>query len=46
MNPYIGDRQLDPPEEDDPDDGLTLREREQQAFDDFDPDDCDFGEAL
>lgn len=37
---YIGDRELDPPEEDDePEDGLTDAERRQKAFDDFDPPD-------
>lgn len=40
---YIGDRQLDPPEDDDPKDGLTDPERRQKAFDDYDPPDNDYG---
>lgn len=39
MNPYIGDRQLDPPEDDNPEGGLTDAERRQKEFDDVDPDD-------
>lgn len=30
---------LDPPEDEEPDDGLTEAERRQQEFDDFDPED-------
>lgn len=40
MNPYIGDRELDPPDEE-PEDGLTYAERRQKEFDDFDPQDLD-----
>lgn len=43
---YIGDRELDPPEDEDPEDGLTDAERRQKEFDDFDPPDHDFGESL
>lgn len=39
---YIGDRPLDPIEEDDLEDGLTEAERKQKEFDDFDPEDKDF----
>lgn len=43
---YLGDYNLEPPEYDEPEDGLTDAERRQKAFDDFDPDDGDFGEPL
>lgn len=40
---YLGDHNLDPPDDDDePEDGLTDAERRQKAFDDFDPPDNDF----
>lgn len=39
---YIGDRPLDPPEDDDFEDGLTEAERQQKAFDELDPEDNDF----
>lgn len=42
---YLGDHNLDPPE-DEPEDGLTDAERRQKEFDDFDPPDNDFGEPL
>lgn len=43
---YLGDYLLDPPEDDDFEDGLTDPERAQLEFDNFDPDDKDFGEPL
>ena len=43
---YLGDHNLDPPDDDDPEDGLTDAERRQKAFDDFDPPDNDYGEPL
>lgn len=44
---YLGDHNLEPPEDDEPEDGLTDAERRQKAFDDFEPPDCgDFGEPL
>ncbi|MNO84274.1 hypothetical protein D3C76_756120 [compost metagenome] len=43
---YLGDHNLDPPEDDEPEDSLTDAERRQKAFDDFDPDDNDFGDPL
>jgi hypothetical protein len=43
---YLGDYNLEPPEDDDTEDGLTDAERRQKAFDDFDPPDNDFGEPL
>lgn len=43
---YLGDYNLDPPEDDDFEDGLTDSERAQIAFDNFDPPDNDFGEPL
>jgi len=40
---YVGGPPLDPPDE--PEDGeLTADERQQKAFDDFDPPDAEFGE--
>lgn len=39
---YLGDYNLDPPEDDIPDDGLTEQERRQKAFDDFDPPEPEF----
>lgn len=36
---YLGDHNLEPPEDDEPEDGLTDAERRQKAFDDFDPTD-------
>lgn len=42
---YLGDYNLDPPE-DEPEDVLTDAERRQKEFDDFDPPDHDFGEPL
>ena len=44
MTPH--DRWLEPNDEglEELDDGLTDAERQQKAFDDFDPPDCDFGE--
>lgn len=46
MTPY--DRWLEPNEDglEEMDDGLTDAERRQKAFDDFDPDDNDFGDPL
>lgn len=45
MTPH--DRWLEPDDEDDdPEDGLTDAERRQKDFDDFDPDESDFGEPL
>lgn len=44
--PYAGDHNIDPPEDDEPEDGLTDAERQQKAFDDFDPDYEDFGDPL
>lgn len=41
--PYAGDWMLDPPEYEDPEDGLTDAERRQKAFDDYDPPDNDYG---
>lgn len=41
--PYAGDRQLDPPEDDDPEDCLTDAERRQKEFDDYDPPNNDYG---
>lgn len=43
---YIGDRPLDPPEDDEQEDGLTDAERRQKALDDFDPPDNDYGGDL
>ena len=43
MTPH--DRWLEP-DDDEPEDGLTEAERQQKAFDDFDPPDEDFGEPL
>ena len=43
---YLGDYSLDPPEDNDPEDGLTDAERKQKEFDDFEPDDSDFGDLL
>ena len=36
---YVGGPPLDPPDDDEPEDGLTDAERRQKAFDDFDPPD-------
>lgn len=46
MTPY--DRWLEPNDDglEEMDDGLTDAERRQKAFDDFDPDDNDFGDPL
>jgi len=41
---YIGDRKLEPDDDDEPEDGLTDAERRQKAFDDFDPPDAEFGD--
>lgn len=43
---YLGDYNLEPPEDDESVDGLTDAERRQKEFDDFDPDDTDFGDPL
>lgn len=43
---YIGGPPLDPPDDDEPEDGLTDAERRQKQFDDYDPPDNDFGEPL
>lgn len=44
---YIGDRQLEPDEDDMPEDcELTREELAKKQFDDFDPPDNDFGEPL
>jgi hypothetical protein len=43
---YLGDYNLDPPEDNEPEDGMTDAERRQKEFDDFDPDCGDFGEPL
>lgn len=43
---YLGDHNLEPPEDDEPEDVLTDAERRQKAFDDFDPPDNDFGDPL
>lgn len=43
---YLGDYNLDPPEDNEPEDGLTDAERRQKEFDDFDPPENDFGEPL
>lgn len=34
---YLGDHNLEPNEDDEPEDGLTDAERRQKEFDDFDP---------
>lgn len=44
---YIGDRQLEPDEEEIPEDcDLTWEEIQQKKFDDFDPPETDFGGDL